>query len=152
MLKTGVKMLHTPYKGGSEAVVAVVSGQADVFFAGLPPALPQIAAGKVKALAVSTRDRVVQMPDVPTLAESGVAGVDISNWFALFAPAGVPRPVIDRLHKAVDDAVAAPEVKELYAKEGIVAQPMTVIGLEAFIAGESSRYKALLASAHIKLD
>ena len=152
MQKTATKMLHVPYKGGSEAVMAVASGQAYLFFSGLPPALTQIKAEKLRALAISTKERATQLPNVPTVAESGVAGFDIFNWFAVFVPAAVSTEVVEKLNKAINEALDSPEVKGIWAAQGIVAQKMQPAELGAFVASETLKYKALIAATHITLD
>jgi tripartite-type tricarboxylate transporter receptor subunit TctC len=152
MQKTGAKLLHVPYKGGTEAVLAVIGGQADLFFSGLPPALPQIASGKLQALAVSTKERTQQLPNVPTVAESGLGEFDIYNWFAVFAPAGVPRATIDKLNAAINAALQTEGVKKIWQQQGIVGQPMAPTELGQFVEAERSKYQKLITTAHITVD
>jgi len=152
MQQKGVKMLHVPYKGGSEVVTAVLGGQVQLFFSGMPPALPHVAAGTLRALAVSTTERVKQVAQVPTVAEGGVPGFDIYNWFALFAPAGVPASDLEAIRKAVDDAVETAELRSIWETQGIVGQRMTAQQLGAFVISETQKYKALIETAQIKID
>lgn len=152
MNQAGVKMIHVPYKGGSEAVMGVVGNQVQLFLSGLPPALPQIAGGKLRALAISTQERVSQLPDVPTVAESGVPGFDIYNWFAIFSPADIPPSVIDTLNKAINDAIQSPELKRIWQVQGIDARIMSPGELKGFVASESKKYQSLIHDAHIKAE
>lgn len=152
MQQKGVKMLHVPYKGGSEVVTAVLSGQVQLFFSGMPPALPHVAGGTLRALAISTTERVKQLPEVPTVAERDVPGFDIYNWFAFFAPAGVPASDLEKIGKAVDDAIETAELKSIWDVQGIVAQRMTAAQLGTFVIAEAQKYKALIETANIKID
>ena len=152
MQQKNVKFLHVPYKGGSEAVTAVITNNAQLFFAGMPPALPQIAAGNLRAVAVSTKERVKQLPNIPTMAESGLPGFDIYNWFAVFAPADVPAGILERLNKAIEAAIDTPELKSIWDAQGIVAQPMNPETLRRFVASESAKYKSLIEAAKIKIE
>jgi tripartite-type tricarboxylate transporter receptor subunit TctC len=152
MKQTGVKMVHVPYKGGSEAVMGVVSNQVQLFLSGLPPALPQIKAGKLRALAVSTRERAPQLPDVPTVEENGIKGFDIYNWFAVFAPAGTSPQVVSTLNKAIDEAVRSPQLQEVWKAQGIVAQSMTPDALKDFVAAESRKYRDVIKATQVKAE
>lgn len=95
----GVNLVHVPYKGGAQATTAVLSGESHLFFAGMPPALPHVKAGRLRALAVSTAKRSVSAPDVPTVMEAGLPGFEADNWNALLAPHGTPQAVVSRLNR-----------------------------------------------------
>ncbi len=118
----------------------------------MPPALPQIAAGNLRAFAVSTKERVKQLPNIPTMAESGLPGFDIYNWFAVFAPADVPADILERLNKAIEAAIDTLELKSIWDAQGIVAQPMNPETLRRFVASESAKYKSLIEAAKIKIE
>lgn len=152
MQQTKTRLVHVPYKGGSEAVLGVMSNQAQLFLSGLPPALPQIKANKLRALAVSTTQRVPQLPDVPTIAESGVPGFDIYNWFVLFAPAGTASSVVSLLNQTINDAVESSHLQQIWRTQGIVSQTMDPEQLGKFVAAESRKYGALIKTAHIKVE
>lgn len=152
MQQKHVKLLHVPYRGGSEAVTAVITNNTQLFFSGMPPALSQIAAGNLRALAVSTIDRVKQLPNTPTMAESGLPAFDIYNWFAMFAPADVAPGSLETLNKAIEAAIAAPELQAIWNAQGIVAQPMSPSALRRFVASESAKYKSLIEAANIKIE
>lgn len=113
MLKTaaGIDIKHVPYRGSVQAMQDLVGGQIPMMIIDLQPALPQIAEGKVRALGVTTKARVGSAPDIPTLAEGGLAGFELVAWQGVVAPAGVPRPIIDRLAKEIATLVSSPETK-----------------------------------------
>ena len=113
-----IDVTHVPYKGAAPAVTDLLGGQIQMMFAPFPPALPQVRSGKLRALAVSTARRSGLLPDVPTVAESGLAGYEAEGWFAVLAPARTPAPVIDRLNREINRALQAPEVKASLAADG----------------------------------
>ena len=120
---TGVKMVHVPYKGSSEGVVAVTRGDVNVMFANMPPSLPLIRDGRVRPIAVTTAQRLSAFPDLPTVAETGVAGYEVSTWFALFAPAATPQDIVQRLNREFAVALADPDTRDK-----LVAQGYTING------------------------
>ena len=119
LLGTGTSMLHVPYKGGGPALIAVVGGHTDVMISSLAPALAQIRAGKVKALAITTKTRSATLPDVPTIAETVIADFDMATWFGMLAPKGTPKPVLAYLNDVINKAVEGPEVKKSLATLGV---------------------------------
>lgn len=114
----GVKMVHVPYKGGGPATQAVLTGETQMFFAGMPPAMPHVRSGKLKALAVTSSKRSAAAPEVPTVAEAGLAGFEADNWHALYAPKGTPASVVAKLNDELNRALALSDVKELMLKQG----------------------------------
>ena len=108
----GVDMAHIPYKGAAGAMQDLIGGRVDLMFDNLASSLSQVKGGRVRALAVTTSKRTKLAPELPTIAESGLPGFDISTWFGIFVPAGTPRPVVDRLHAEFTRALAAPDVRE----------------------------------------
>ncbi|SHI02791.1 Bug family tripartite tricarboxylate transporter substrate binding protein [Pollutimonas bauzanensis] len=118
-----VGVLNVPYKGGGPALVDLVGGQVDAMFATLPSAINMIASGKLKAIAVTGQHRSPALPDVPTAKEAGLSGLVVTTWNGVLAPAGTPKAVIDRLHQALGEAVADPEIRQKLAAAG--AEPMT---------------------------
>lgn len=115
---TKVDMVHVPYKGGGPALNDVIGGQVPLFFGNLASTLQHVQSGRLRALAVTSGKRASMLPDVPTLAESGVQGADIHEWNALFAPSGTPDPVADKLAQALQKAMEAPDVKARIAQLG----------------------------------
>jgi len=115
---TGVKMVHVPYKGSSEGVIAVTRGDVNVMFANLPPSLPLIKDGRVRPIAVTTAQRLSAFPDLPTVAETGVTGYEVSTWFALFAPAATPQEIVQRLNREFAAALADADIREKLMAQG----------------------------------
>ena len=113
-LLAGIKLHHVPYKGGGQAVNDVISGQVPLGIIGIAPAMPQLQAGTLKALAVTSLKRLTVLPDVPTVAESGFPGFETFNWFGLLAPAGTPEPIVRRLHDEIVTVMHDPTLKERF--------------------------------------
>ncbi len=146
----GTKMQHVPYKGASQALSDVVGGQTSMIFT-LPLAVSSLAkAGRVKILAISSRNRSAQMADIPTVAESGVPGYEASLWYAIVTARGTPRSIIDRLNAAVREAVASPEVRETYANSGGEAVSSTPEELDRHIVRELEKWRKVIIDANIK--
>jgi len=118
----GIDVVHVPYKGGTPGLNDLLGGHVQAFFNGIPSTVPQVRANRVRALAVTTPQRSRALPDVPTLAEAGVAGAESTSWTALLVPAGTPRDVIGRLHREAVSALAAPEVRRRLTNNG--AEPV----------------------------
>jgi len=118
----------------------------------MPGPLPHLAAGKLRALAVTGPKRLAALPDVPTLAEQGIAGVDVSSWWGFVGPAGLPREIVLRLNAAVASALAEPELKAAFARLAIEPSPGTPEAFGAFIAKESARWKETVVKAGLKLE
>lgn len=141
--------LHVPYKGGSAPVTDVMGGRVSAMFCNLPLCLPHIRAGKLQALGVTSSKRTPLLPEVPTIAESGVAGYDVEGWFGLFAPAGVPRPIITRLNHEVVRILQDPKVKESLLAQG--AEPIgdSPEAFAAFVKKEHDRWAKVIRDAGI---
>jgi tripartite-type tricarboxylate transporter receptor subunit TctC len=146
-------IVHVPYRGGALANTSVMTGETQFSFATMPAALPQVKAGKLRALAVTTRQRSPQLPDVPTVAETpGFQGYEINTWNALLAPKGTPQAVIDKLNQALKQAMASPELAKRFESEGATPQTSTPAELQAFIAGELKKYAATVQALNIKIQ
>jgi tripartite-type tricarboxylate transporter receptor subunit TctC len=148
----GVDMTHVPYKGNAPAITDVLGGQISMMFDNINNSLPYIKAGKLRALAVTGAVRAPIVANLPTLAELGFAGYDITAWFALFAPAGTPQPVIERLNIEVNRALRERQVRELLAAEGIEAQSSTPQQLNAFLQTEAVRWAKLVKESGAHID
>jgi tripartite-type tricarboxylate transporter receptor subunit TctC len=146
---TKVKMVHIPYKGGAPAMTALLSGEVQLIFASAPTAQVQVRAGKVRPLAVTTAKRSLVLPDLPTIAETGLAGYETDNWYGIVVPAKTPRPVIDRLNKEFVRAFNMPDVKDLLLKQGLEAAPGTPDAFGAYIKSEYRKWGKLIAEAGI---
>jgi len=136
----GVAVVHIPYRGGAAAMTDLIGGQVDWMFEVMPNAAPQARAGRVRPLAVSTARRVAGFDDVPTLAESGVPGFDLSAWDAIFAPAGTPPAVVERLNAAIQKVLADPELRKQLAARGAEPWAATPAETRAFVAAEVQRW------------
>src|SRR6266404_2755281 len=142
---TGVEMVHVPFKGGSPAVVSVVAGDTQVTFATPPSVLPMVQAGRLRALAVTSRDRSPLMPEIPGMSEVGLPQYSISFWYGFFVPLGTPPDIVKKLFEATTVAMGQPEVKETLAREGTeVALSRSPEEFAAFLA-EDSKFWARLA-------
>ena len=147
----GVDILHVPYKGGAPAIVDLAGGQVDMMFINMPTGMPMVRGGKVKILAVSGGERTAQLPDVPTVAESGVPGFETSAWSALYAPAGTPKPAIDRINAEMVKILAMPEVRAQLAEQGAVAAGGTPQALGEFTRSEIDKWAGIIKAAGAKL-
>lgn len=154
MLKqiTGVEMTHVPYKGGSTAYTAMLGGEIDAMFDSMPAPLPHIKAGKIRALAVTGSKRLIALPDVPTLSEQGVPGLDVHFWWGFVAPASLAKTVVAKLNAEIARALADPDMKATFAKWDIEPTPGTPEAFGAYIAQESARWKAFVARSNLTLD
>ena len=150
---TGVSMQHVPYKGSAPALADLTGGQVQLMFDNLPSALPLIKAGKLRALAVTSLARASALPDVPTVAESGLPGFEASSWFGLLAPAGTPKDVITKVNAEVAKWLATPEAKEKLASQGaIVASGLTPDDFTRHIASETTKWQKVVKDSGAKVD
>ena len=148
----GVKMVHVPYKGAGPAMQDLIGGQIQLMFDNLASSLGQIKAGRVRALAVTTAKRSTLAPDLPTIAESGLPGFDISTWFGIFAPAKTPQPIVDRLYTEFTRALALPEVREAMLKLGAEPVGNKPAEFAAYIQSEADKYAKLIRASGAKAD
>ena len=152
MLKSlaGIDLLNVPYKSNPQAITDLLGGQISMVFADIATTLPQAEAGKVKALAVSSPERTRLAPDLPTMREAGVAGYDLTAWFAAFVPAGTPVEVIDRLNAAFVAALADPTATKTLLDAGIEPATSTPTELAAFVGTETEKWASIVKSAGIE--
>lgn len=148
----GVKFNHVPYRGAAPAMNDVLGNTVPVAFDNIITTLPLVKAGKLRALAVSTKERSKVAPDIPTLAESGVAGFDATAWFGLFAPTGTPREIIQRLNREVAEAVKDPIVSEKLLQLGAEPVSTTPEQFDAFFRGEVGKWGKVVRQSRITLD
>jgi len=150
---TGVYMVHFPYRGSAPAITDLIAGNMNVMFDNLPSALPHIKSGRLKALAVTSRTRSPALPDVPTIEEAaGLKGFDASSWFGLFAPAGTPRAIVDRIQADVAKALAQPEVRERFIAQGADPGGNTPDQFAAFIRAETDKWSRVVKFSNAKVD
>ncbi|QVQ26062.1 Bug family tripartite tricarboxylate transporter substrate binding protein [Achromobacter deleyi] len=154
MLKseTGTSMLHVPYKSGQQAVVDIAGGQLDVMIDNVAGVLPFIRSGQVKVLGATSARRVPVLPDVPTVDESGLKGFEVVSWGGIVAPAGTPRPIIDKLNAAVAKALQDPAVLQLNATLSVDATPSTPEQFASLIATEIPRWGAMVKRSGASAD
>lgn len=143
---------HVPYRGAAAAITALLSGEVDMMFDNLPSAIGQIQAGKLRALAVTTAQRSTALPDVPTLAEAGMEGFNVSAWFGVAAPAGLPAPVATRLADALQKVVQQPEVAAAMQRQGADPAFMDAASAAAVLNADAAQWKQVAAFAKIQLD
>lgn len=149
---SGSKLVHVPYKSSAESLNALLSGQgADIIFENLAPAMPHIKAGKIRALGVTSTQRASSVPEIPAIAET-LPGFDIVSWQAIFAPAGVPRPIVDRLSAEMIKAINDPEIKSKLVAQGIEPGGMTPAELGAFQKAEIDKWARVIKAGNIKVD
>jgi tripartite-type tricarboxylate transporter receptor subunit TctC len=149
---TGVDLIHVPYKGSSPALTDVVAGQDAIMSVNMPPAVPLVKAGKLRALAVTTSTRSPLMPEVPTVAESGLPGYETVAWFGVLAPAGTPRDVVDKLSVEIAKIARLPEMRERLTSLGAEPVGSTPEQFAAIIARDIAKWTALSKSVGIKVD
>ena len=148
----GVDMVHVPYKGAAPAMQDLIGGQVQLMFDNYASASTQVRAGKVRALAVTTARRSSLAPDLPTVAESGLAGFDISTWFGVFAPAGTPRDAVEKLHAEFTRALAAPDVRERMLNLGAEPVGNRPEEFAAYIRAEAEKYARVIKSSGARAD
>jgi tripartite-type tricarboxylate transporter receptor subunit TctC len=148
----GVDMVHVPYKGGGAAYIDLLGGQVQVMIDALQQAMPHIKSGKLRPIAVASAKRLPQLPDVPTIAESGVAGYESGAWYGFVAPAGTPKPVVDKLSKEIARILALPEVQQTLAGPGLVPVGSTPGQFTEHIAKETVKYAKVIKDANVKAD
>jgi tripartite-type tricarboxylate transporter receptor subunit TctC len=148
----GISMVHIPYKGAAPAKLELMSGEIHLMFDNLASATPQIRAGQLKALAVTTPQRAEAQPDLPTVAESGVPGFDISTWFGVFAPAGLATPVRDKLYQASIAALKTPAVIAALDQMGAKPAPMDPAAFGEYIRAEQKKYEVIVKQSGATVD
>jgi tripartite-type tricarboxylate transporter receptor subunit TctC len=149
-LATGIDMLHVPYKGASVAMADVIGGHVDVMFISVPPAIPQVKSGKLRALATASAQRARGLPDVPTFAELGYADFEVDARYGLVAPAGTPRDIVAKLSATVAKAAQTPELKERYAGLGLEPISATPEQFAEYIRRDIAKWRKVVAAAKIK--
>lgn len=149
---TGTSLNHVPYRGDTPAIADLVAGQVQLAFLSISPLVPQVKSGALRALAITTNSRSSVMPDLPTLAESGLSGYNIGTWWGLMAPAKTPRPIIDRLAAAMRKATSIASVKERFVASGIEAKSNSPDEFAAMVKSEVARYGELAKAAGVRPD
>jgi len=147
-----VDIVHVPYKGGAPAVVDTIGGQTQLYCSGVTAVGPHIKTGKLRAFAMATLKRSAVMPDVPTAAEQGLAGFDVSSWIGIMAPTGTPAPIVQRLHAEIVRAVDHPDMKSFILTQGSEPMLMDPKGFGAFMSAEIAKWGKVVKAAGLRLD
>ncbi len=151
-IATNTKILHIPYKGGGAAMTDLMSGNVDMIFASVLETSGFIKAGKLKALAITSKHRVSAMPDVPTLEESGVTGAESGSWIGLLAPAGTPKEIVEKISQSLQQAVAMPEIQQQLLAQGAIAKGGTSADFAQLIATDRKRYARIILDNKLTAD
>ncbi|MFY3705164.1 Bug family tripartite tricarboxylate transporter substrate binding protein [Achromobacter dolens] len=149
---TGVQMTHIPYRGSGPAMVDLMGGQVQIAFETASSVIPHIKSGKVRALAVLSAKRNPQLPDVPTMAEAGVSGVEMSAWYGIYMPSGTPAAVQQRVHDSVNAVLAMPETQTRLQAIGADINPMSQAQFAQFHQAENQRYAGIIKKNHISVE
>lgn len=151
-LATGTKILHVPYKGGGAAMADLIAGNVHMLFASVLELSGHIKAGKLRALAITSKERVSALPDVPTLEESGIVGAESGSWLGMLAPAGTPQAVIDKVSADLHKVLAMPDVKEQLLAQGAVAKWQSPADFAQLIAADRKRYARIIVENKLSAD
>ncbi len=151
-IMTGVTMTHIPYKGAGPAIIDLIGGQVQLMFAGIVPIDPHFRAGRVRGIAVSSAKRTSAIPQIPTIAESGLPGFEVVGWYGILAPAHTPRAVIDRLHREMLAILATPEIRDRLRNEGAEPVGNTPAEFTEFLKTDIGRWAKVIKQAGAKLD
>ena len=147
-----IDMIHVPYKGTGSAMPDVISGQVDMSFPNLPSAVPQVKAGNLRAIGVTTAKRSAAAPDIPTIAESGLPGYEMSTWYGLVAPANLPASIRNRLNTELQSILADPKFKDKLIAQGADPMPGTPDQFAQLIKSEIERWRKLIAQTKITIE
>ena len=148
-MRTGIDIIHVPYKGSAPAIVDLLSGQVQIMFEVMPSAAPHIKSGKLRAIAVTTSTRNADMPELPTISESGLPGYEVTVWWGIFAPAKMTDPLSDRISKAVNATLTDPEIRERFAKLGIEPRGTTPRGFQTILQDDIAKYARIIKEGNI---
>ncbi len=148
----GIRLIHVPYKGGAPSVGAVIAGEVQMAIESPPPIVPQVKAGKLRALGAARANRSPLLPEVPTVSEAGLPGFEVGSWYGFHAPAGTPKPIIDKLHAEMVKAMNTPELRERFASVGAETIANTPAQYGAFVESELKKWGAVIKAAGVKAD
>lgn len=151
-MMAGLDITHIPYKGAGPALTDLIAGQVEMMFGSMPPTLPHVRSGRIRALAVSTKTRSSAAPGVPTVAESGVAGYDVSVWYGVVAPAQTPAAIVEKLSRSMNATLMSKELKEIFSREGMDPTPSSPQEFSRFIVAELEKYARLVKSGAIRAE
>ena len=145
-----ISLVHIPYKGSGPAIADLLGGQIQTMLLTIPAVMPYVSSGKLRAIATSGRKRSPALPDLPTLEESGLAGFEYSPWYGVFAPAGTPAPVLQKIHAAINKVLADPEIRDKLGKQGLEVQAMSREEFAAVVQGDMPKWAKVIRTLGIK--
>jgi tripartite-type tricarboxylate transporter receptor subunit TctC len=148
----GAKILHVPYKGAAPAITDLVGGQVQMVFSSMPAVLPHLRSGRLKALAVTTEQRVEAVRDLPTVAEAGFPGITAFNWYAVVGPAGMPQAIVAKLNDAFKQVLSDPEIKAKLVEQGLESWPMSPQEVRSYMQSEVARWEKVVRTSGTKID
>jgi tripartite-type tricarboxylate transporter receptor subunit TctC len=148
----GVRLTHVPYKGGAPSVAAVIGGEVQMAIESPPPIVPQVKAGKLRALGAARANRSPLLPDVPTVSEAGLRGFEVGSWYGFHAPAGTPKAIIDKLHAQMVKAMNTPELRERFASVGAETIANTPAEYGAFVQAELKKWGKVIQATGVRVD
>jgi len=148
----GIDLVHVPYKDVAQGITELIGGHLEAMFGNVPVHLQNVKAGRLRALAVTSAKRVEQLPEVPTFIESGVPGFEVTIWQGIAVPAATPRPIIDKLHAAMMKALAASDLRQRFAEQGVSAAPTTPEEFAAYIKSETVRWAKVVKNSGASLE
>lgn len=151
-VEAGIDMTHVPFKGGAPAMAALMAGQLETYIATLPTVTAMVKAGRLRAIAVTTARRTTALPDVPTIAESGMPGFETSSWFCLLGPARMPKAIVTRLNDEVNAALKTPEYRNRLLEAGVEIDPMSPEQMTAFVLSEIKKMRRIVKASGAKVD
>jgi tripartite-type tricarboxylate transporter receptor subunit TctC len=150
MSQTGIRLTHVPFKGAGPAILGLVTGEIDLTFGSVPATLTQAKAGRVRALGVSTAKRTQAWPELPTLAETGAPGFEMSSWYAFYGPSALPKDIVSRLHTDIGRVAVHPDFQERLVREGADHEAMTLERFAQFMRSESARWAKVIRERDIR--
>ena len=145
-------MTHIPYKGAVPAFTGLMGGEIAIYMSSIPPALPHLQSGRVRAIGVTSAKRMTTLPNVPTIAEGGLPGYEVTNWYGAMAPAGVPKDILAKLHGELVRILRLPEVQQRFASEGGDVTPNTPEQFATFIRNEIAKWSKAVRESGAKVD
>lgn len=149
MMSQKIKLIHVPYKGTGPAVAALLGNETNAFMSTFASALPHVKANRLRALAVTTKTRAATLPDIPTVEQSGVPGFEYATWYGVLAPAGTPKPIVNKLNQAIVSVLSMPEMKDRYATQGVTAIPTTSEEFSRLFKSETEKWAKVVHEAKI---
>jgi len=149
---TGIDLVHVPYKNSAQGYADTISGELQAFFFNLPGPLPHVKAGRLRALAVTSAKRAAQVPELPTIMESGIPNFEVTVWQGYAVPRGTPQPVVDKIHAAMMKALALPALQKRFFEAGVAAAPVTPAEFVKFVKAETAKWQKVVAISGAKVE